>query len=613
MQDHIFISYSRADQNEVRKLYHDLVDRGVNCWLDVEHIPPGADWDAELEKAIKDSVAFIVICTPTSMKSKNVQAEWHYAFELKKPLHPVVLKPCNLPFRLKIFQHVDFVESGYQRGVDLLIESLPRDINREERKIPQLDPDKSNQVVALLERSYENWKSFGLPMERAVFDVIDQSREKTTDVEPSILEFIFLSARKLKDAARDESWQYWASRIKSQASISDTIENTILDSISEATLHRSQIELEVFASKRLLTKIAEIIAISPDSDVVGLLTDACIRVCTKASFDQGEFEVLESALFDRYIGNPHASYARILGWMQSQKMFNTVRVNLKDKDSRDLNSIDKLDLIFLANMVNLEAIDLLRSYTPPGFIFIPAGWFLLGSDDGVEYFGAPSHEVFVPSFWIRQIPVTEVEFSQQKLLSVEEILTQLPAHNISWADARRWVNLVSEATNYPLSLPTEAMWEKAASWDVDNHVKRKYPWGDNTKKEYCNTVESNRKAFTPVGAFIPQGNSLYGVSDMVGNVWEWTTSIFKPYPYQARTERDNLEHKADRTTSVFGSYPNQIYAKGDNLKYQADRVMRGPSHDARRGLKHGCTTRIAFGENYSFDNAGMRVAIVVDI
>src|SRR5215813_5209060 len=99
MAGHVFLSYSRADSAEVKKLYDDLISQGLDCWLDVVSIPSGADWDRELQKAIETCGHFIVICSPNSMASRNVQAEWQYAFELKKPLYPFVLQPCEIPFR----------------------------------------------------------------------------------------------------------------------------------------------------------------------------------------------------------------------------------------------------------------------------------------------------------------------------------------------------------------------------------------------------------------------------------------------------------------------------------------------------------------------------------
>jgi hypothetical protein len=75
--------------------------------------------------AIESCTNFIVVCTPTSMASRNVQAEWQYAFELRKALHPIVLEPCEVPFRLRIVQHIDAPKLGYAQAVRELVAVPP--------------------------------------------------------------------------------------------------------------------------------------------------------------------------------------------------------------------------------------------------------------------------------------------------------------------------------------------------------------------------------------------------------------------------------------------------------------------------------------------------------
>jgi formylglycine-generating enzyme required for sulfatase activity len=83
-------------------------------------------------------------------------------------------------------------------------------------------------------------------------------------------------------------------------------------------------------------------------------------------------------------------------------------------------------------------------------------------------------------------------------------------------------------------LPTEAEWEKAASWNDEQQIKRVYPWGDKIDCSYANFWGNGDKLCigdtTPVGHY-PKGASFYGVLDMAGNVFEWVVDRYNPEYY----------------------------------------------------------------------------------
>ena len=79
-------------------------------------------------------------------------------------------------------------------------------------------------------------------------------------------------------------------------------------------------------------------------------------------------------------------------------------------------------------------------------------------------------------------------------------------------------------------LPTEGEWEKAATSTPKIDTRQDFPWGDDTVDESkSNLFENGLWAPAPIGAF-PSGANAYGCHQMIGDVWEWTTSDYVPYP-----------------------------------------------------------------------------------
>jgi len=172
---------------------------------------------------------------------------------------------------------------------------------------------------------------------------------------------------------------------------------------------------------------------------------------------------------------------------------------------------------------------------PNEMVLIPAGEFIMGSDQRMSDEG-PEHRVFLKDYWLDRYEVTNLQYKQfidatnrksprhYENRTFPDGFTDHPVVYVSWYDATDYCAWAGKR------LPTGAEWEKGAR----GGDARIYPWGnvfDITKAnmpQRWNTLKQTGGT-TPVGAF-KEGVSPFGILDMSGNVWEWTSSWYEAYP-----------------------------------------------------------------------------------
>ena len=98
-----------------------------------------------------------------------------------------------------------------------------------------------------------------------------------------------------------------------------------------------------------------------------------------------------------------------------------------------------------------------------------------------------------------------------------------PVLQLNWYEASAYCRWAGRR------LPTEAEWEMAAAWDPATGRKRRYPWGDAPPSPALANLDWHGGGCVDVAAY-PEGDSPVGCRQMIGNVWEWTSSPFAPYP-----------------------------------------------------------------------------------
>ncbi|MBZ0285769.1 MAG: toll/interleukin-1 receptor domain-containing protein [Anaerolineae bacterium] len=120
-KQNVFISYSHADRNMAVQIASLLSKEGLNIWIDVEDIPPGENWRNAIEDGLKTAEVMLLLVSPESMASAEVQGEWNYFLDEKKPIIPILLRPTEIPSRLRLIQWIDF-----SQGSGSLLENYAR-------------------------------------------------------------------------------------------------------------------------------------------------------------------------------------------------------------------------------------------------------------------------------------------------------------------------------------------------------------------------------------------------------------------------------------------------------------------------------------------------------
>ncbi|MDQ3879401.1 MAG: ergothioneine biosynthesis protein EgtB [Actinomycetota bacterium] len=206
------------------------------------------------------------------------------------------------------------------------------------------------------------------------------------------------------------------------------------------------------------------------------------------------------------------------------------------------------------------------SAVPSGEVRVEGGAFTMGTD--IEPWAydneRPAHEVVVEPFFIDKAPVTNAQYidfisaggyedrrfwtdegwqhrveerlehplfwqqegdgswSTLRFGRRTELRSNEPVQHVCWFEADAYARWAGKR------LPTEAEWEKAAAWEPGG-TKRRYPWGNDLPDESNSNLGQRHDGPAEVGAY-PAGVSPWGCHQMIGDVWEWTSSDFVGYP-----------------------------------------------------------------------------------
>jgi serine/threonine protein kinase/formylglycine-generating enzyme required for sulfatase activity len=222
---------------------------------------------------------------------------------------------------------------------------------------------------------------------------------------------------------------------------------------------------------------------------------------------------------------------------------------------------------FPAVYTNSDWTPQIKSFKGVAMVLVPPGCFMMGSDNGRDNEKPASQVCFDKPFWIDEYPVTQGQFKQrggQAAHSPKFVGDKQPMEQISWFEARSFCE-----ANRGTRLPTEAEYEYAAR-GPDDLI---FPWGNTFDPN--NVVYSKNSNQRTADVDSKPGNvSWVGAIDMIGNVWEWTSSIYQPYPYNAT---DGRENPADTTSSrVFRGNSGSDLVQRAAVRIDSAPVNAGP-------------------------------------
>ena len=213
-------------------------------------------------------------------------------------------------------------------------------------------------------------------------------------------------------------------------------------------------------------------------------------------------------------------------------------------------------------------------------VLIPAGNFTMGSDKGDDD-EHPVRRVFLDGYYLDKFEVTNGRFAKFVAVIHSEPPWGFADQETPVVHADhpvRWVNWM-DATGYCLwagkRLPTEAEWEKAAR-GTDGRV---YPWGNDppTPAQAVFGLNEGSETVSPIGNH-EKGQSPYGVHDLAGNLYEWTTDWYDE-EYYKNIPASNPHGPAEGTTKVQrgGSYTNTPYRLRSSFRTKGDPTEHEPN------------------------------------
>lgn len=529
----IFLSYASEDRTNIEKLAHALENHGWSVWWD-RSIPTGTNYARVIEAALDEARCVIVVWSKISVKSDWVLAEADEARSQGK-LFPLNIDGSKPPLVYRNLQTADFSHWS-SATTDLIFKRLMTDIRQHiGEPIPKQEFDSevneqtgnssdkliqavSSEPVAISNSEPTKFKSVentGLKVEENHHDkeVLAVKVEHSSEKQKITTKPSNIPVSSLNSLANQTFEKYVSIYIKILCFLDFNLPRNLnrkhIPPPKATEMSNIQKTSENKVSKKIKIKPAPI----SHSKQAALIEKNPKHVKWIAA-------ISAIVLLSILIGS-----AQLL---QQKKQQNNYAAQ-----SPSNNDSNKLQVGI--GISNPPVQKITKTIIEPEMVDIPKGCFQMGSPTSDKNHQADEnlHKVCVESFRMGKYEVSFEEYDQfcnatgcQKPDDSGWGRGTQPVINVSWEEATFYAQWLAFKTAKSYRLPTEAEWEYAARGNKQPQTR--YPWGDKIGNIKANCVgcgsQWDNKKTAPVGSFTAND---FGLFDAVGNVWEWTCSVYK--------------------------------------------------------------------------------------
>lgn len=250
------------------------------------------------------------------------------------------------------------------------------------------------------------------------------------------------------------------------------------------------------------------------------------------------------------------------------------------------------------------------AYPRPILWLVPGGEVAVGGDEGDA---APRFTAVVAPFYLAKTPVENEQYEafdpgyERSPLSPDD---RDPALGVSWDDAAAYCAWYAEVARKPMRLPTEVEWEHACRAGAAG----RWFWGDDPAAGDDFLWDRRNRSPDRVPPLAGKRANPFGLHAMLGGAWEWTASLYRPYPLAegevppagAAGEEDAERPASGRPNVADGSHASAA-TPDTPVRIDTHRVLRGGSWRMDRD-EITCSLRRAEPPDATIPDAGFRIA-----